>query len=273
MTTLAHEQLEILHTPRSVDAGRFPAVVLLHGICHGAWCWSETYAPFFAGLGHDVHAVSLRGHGASPGRERLHDAGLQDYADDLLGLLRELPEPAVVVGHSMGGAIVQLAARQAPELFAGAVLLAPMVPGGSTLGETLRTFGSPAATAALIRLLTGRRLSPRAANRLPFFDRRLDSAQAVRVARLLQQESRRAIADLRAFAPPAGTLGLPLLVIGSRADTIFGAASVRRTARHYGVEAVVLDEGCHDLMLDPTWETSARTIADWVARVVSGDVA
>jgi pimeloyl-ACP methyl ester carboxylesterase len=269
MSTVVTDQLEILRAPAAPGVPSLAPVVLLHGICHGAWCWSETYAPYFAGLGHDVYALSLRGHGASRGRERLHEAGLQDYADDLLGVLRELPEPGVVVGHSMGGAIVQLAARQAPELFAGAVLLAPMVPGGSTVGETLRTFRSPAAAAAFVRLLTGRRLSPRAANRLPFFDRRLDGAQAARVARLLQQESRRAIADLRAFAPPGGMLGLPLLVIGSRADTIFGAASLRRTAGHYGVEAVVLEEGCHDLMLDPTWETSARTIAEWIGREVA----
>jgi pimeloyl-ACP methyl ester carboxylesterase len=270
MSTVTSDQLEILHAPAALGARRLAPVVLLHGICHGAWCWSETYAPFFAGLGHDVHALSLRGHGASPGRERLHEAGLQDYADDLLGVLRELPEPAVVVGHSMGGAIVQLAARQVPELFAGAVLLAPMVPGGSTAAETVRTFRSPGASAALLRLLAGRRLSARATNRLPFFDGRLTPEQAALAASFLQCESRRALADLRAFAPPPGELGMPLLVLGSRADTIFGAASLERTARHYGVEAVLLDEGCHDLMLDPDWETGARVIAQWMARTVTG---
>ncbi|MFN2539871.1 MAG: alpha/beta hydrolase [Mycobacteriales bacterium] len=257
--------LEVLHTP-----GDGLPVVLLHGICHGAWCWADTYVPFFSSLGHDVHALSLRGHAGSPGLERLHEAGLDDYADDLLGVLPELPETAVVVGHSMGGAIVQLAARRAPQLFRGAVLLAPMVPGGSTPRETLRTFRSPAGTAALARLLAGRTLSARAANRLPFFDGRLSADRAARAAASLQAESRRAMADLRSFAPPAGDLGIPLLVVGSRADTIFGAASVTRTARHYGVEPVLLDEGCHDLMLDPSWETSARVIADWITREIEG---
>lgn len=58
---------------------------------------------------------------------------------------------------------------------------------------------------------------------------------------------------------------LPLLVLGSRQDYLFGASILQRTAAHYQTETVILEQGCHDLMLDPDWANSAGHIADWLA--------
>jgi alpha-beta hydrolase superfamily lysophospholipase len=48
-------------------------VLLVHGICVGAWVWEQHVMPYLADAGFEVHALSLRGHGASEGRERLND--------------------------------------------------------------------------------------------------------------------------------------------------------------------------------------------------------
>src|SRR5512141_2985715 len=49
-----------------------PAPLLfVHGAWHAAWCWDEHFLDFFAGQGFAVHALSLQGHGASEGGERL----------------------------------------------------------------------------------------------------------------------------------------------------------------------------------------------------------
>ena len=91
------------------------------GSGHGAWCW-EHWLDAAAAAGWAATAVSLRGHGGSPGR--LRTALLRQYADDVVATASALPRPAVLVGHSMGGLVVQqVLARYAAR---AAVLVAPV---------------------------------------------------------------------------------------------------------------------------------------------------
>lgn len=240
-----------------------PPLLFVHGICHGAWCWEENYTPFFGQHGFETHALDLRGHGGR-GRDGLDTATLEDYAADVIAAASALPRPPVVVGHSMGGAVTQIVLRNAPEAIAGAVLLASMPPSRATLFEMLRMQRSPRGGIALQKLVKGKQLSAAEVRRLPFFAGRISPAAAERYRSLLQAESQSAIAGLMKLALPGPAPGPPVLVLGSRQDRIFGAATVRRTAAHFGVEPVVLDTGCHDLMLDPGWEESARLILSWL---------
>ncbi|NTU85304.1 MAG: alpha/beta hydrolase [Chloroflexales bacterium] len=57
-------------------------LLLVHGAWHGAWCWEGAMADL-AARGFEVHAVSIRGHGASdraPGHRR---SSTRDYGRDL----------------------------------------------------------------------------------------------------------------------------------------------------------------------------------------------
>ena len=104
--------LEIHHTPPAPRAdgadGRARApLVFVHGAFAGAWCWEEYFVPYFTALGWPTVTFSLRGHGASEGAGLLDMASLSDYADDLRRVLATLDQPAVLVGHSMGGMVVQ----------------------------------------------------------------------------------------------------------------------------------------------------------------------
>jgi pimeloyl-ACP methyl ester carboxylesterase len=121
-------QLEILSSQPSSPSHPVP-VVFVHGAWHGAWCWTEHFLPYFAERGYEAHALSLRGHGGSPGRERLRWTSLAEYVADVASVLEGLPRAPVLVGHSMGGAVVQqfLETHTLP----GAVLLASVPPAGA----------------------------------------------------------------------------------------------------------------------------------------------
>ena len=240
-----------------------PPLLFVHGICHGAWCWEEHYTSFFSGHGFDTRALDLRGHGAR-GLAGLDEATLEDYAADVVAAASALPSPPIVVGHSMGGAVTQLVLRDRPDVLAGAVLLASMPPTRPTAREMLRIQRSFVGGLALQRLVKGKRLSVSEVRRLPFFGGRIGLVEAERYGTLLQAESQSAIRGLLKLALPRPVTEVPVLVLGSRQDRIFGAATVRRTAAHFGVEPVVLDAGCHDLMLDPSWEESALRILAWL---------
>jgi pimeloyl-ACP methyl ester carboxylesterase len=98
-------------------------LVLVHGFT-GA---KEDFADFLDRLAdHGWHVVApdLRGHGdsAKPEDESAYTFDL--FAADLLALLDAVGfERTVVLGHSMGGMVVQTAAVQAPERFEAVVLM------------------------------------------------------------------------------------------------------------------------------------------------------
>ena len=83
------------------------AVVFVHGAWHGEWCWSEQFLPYFAEHGYPAHAFDLRGHGQSDGATTLRRNRIADYVADLKSVVDGLGGSPVLIGHSMGGVVVQ----------------------------------------------------------------------------------------------------------------------------------------------------------------------
>lgn len=82
-------------------------LLFIHGMLHGAWCWNVHFLEYFAQHGFDAYAVNLRGHGDSEGRGTLRWTRIADYVDDVANAARQLPGPPVLIGHSMGGFVIQ----------------------------------------------------------------------------------------------------------------------------------------------------------------------
>ena len=99
-------------------------VVLVHGAANSARVWTY-WQRELAARGHPSYAIDLRGHGASDTIDLSHTS-MHDYADDVVSLMRELAEPPVLMGWSMGGLVAMLAAQK---LVARAIVgLAPSTP-------------------------------------------------------------------------------------------------------------------------------------------------
>src|SRR4051794_34369063 len=113
---------------RANGNGRKPPLLFVHGGYTDAWCWEPYFLPWFAELGYPAHALSLRGHGASGGRETLFVAGLDDYAADVERVAAKFAAAPVLIGHSMGAAVVERLLATRP--VRAAALLAPIPPAG-----------------------------------------------------------------------------------------------------------------------------------------------
>jgi pimeloyl-ACP methyl ester carboxylesterase len=120
--------------------GDGPPVVLLHGVTRRWQDWLSI-VPFLTPRW-QVHALDFRGHGASdrtPGGYRV-----ADYVPDVIDFLRdEIQEPAIVIGHSLGGNVAASVAAVASELVKGVVLEdPPLEMAGNRINETpfLETF-------------------------------------------------------------------------------------------------------------------------------------
>lgn len=196
-------------------------LLFVHGAWHGAWCWAEHFLEYFTAHGYTVHALSLRGHGASPGRNRLRWTSLADYVADVAQVASQLPKPPVVIGHSMGGAVVQkyLETYPAP----AAVLLASMPPAG-VLATTLRIARRHPLEFAKTNLLLSLYplIGTPALAREAFFLSSLPQDTLLTYFAQLQDESYRAFLDMMLFnLPKPKRVTTPVLVFGAANDTIF----------------------------------------------------
>jgi pimeloyl-ACP methyl ester carboxylesterase len=101
------------------------ALVFLH-----YWGGSRrTFAPVIANLSSRCTVVVYDQRGWGAARDLPGPYGINELADDVIDVVRELGIGRyVLVGHSMGGKVAQLAASRNPEGLAGVVLIAPAPP-------------------------------------------------------------------------------------------------------------------------------------------------
>ncbi|MEX2146696.1 MAG: alpha/beta fold hydrolase [Candidatus Rokuibacteriota bacterium] len=109
--------------------------VLVHGMSHGAWAWDALRARLEK-AGHHAVAVDLPGHG-----RRAHErarASIDTYAQAVADATMQAGmSRAIVVGHSMAGAVLPRVAELIEARVAHLVFLAAVVvPSGSTLMQT-----------------------------------------------------------------------------------------------------------------------------------------
>jgi len=210
---------------RTPGAGKPTPLIFVHGAWHGAWCWDEFFLPYFADHGYESHAFSLRGHGKSEQSRSLRTTRIDHYVEDLASVVDSLDTSPVVIGHSMGGLIVQryLEGRNLP----GAILVAPC-PVGGALGATIRVAARH--PAAFIKANVGLRLWPIVASpklaREAFFPKDMSEADSDRYWSRLQDESYMAYMDMVMFRTPRPRrVDTPILVVGGEADRLFSPAT------------------------------------------------
>ena len=107
-------------------------IVLVHGAFSGAWVW-EPVLPGLREAGHTVETFDLPGQGSD--QTPIEQVDLDAYARRTCEVLAA-GEPAVLVGHSMGGMVITQAAARTPEQVVQLVYLAAFLPGdGQSLLE------------------------------------------------------------------------------------------------------------------------------------------
>jgi pimeloyl-ACP methyl ester carboxylesterase len=237
-------------------------LLFVHGAWHGAWCW-ENFLPYFAEQGYEVHALSLRGHGNSQGRDGIRWYSTSNYVADVTQVVKSLSPSPILIGHSMGGYIVQkyLETHTAP----AGVLLAS-IPTVGIIGMLLRMLKRhPASTLrALASLNTWYFVSTPALAKDYFFSDDYPDDKFLQYYAHIQTESfRMALEAAILNLPRPKRVKTPLLVLSAENDRVFTVAEQRKTARAYETEAIIYPDMAHDMMLEPGWEVVADQILSW----------
>ncbi|KAB2004555.1 hypothetical protein ERO13_D11G195800v2 [Gossypium hirsutum] len=113
--------------------------VLIHGSCHGAWCWYKV-VNLLKTAGHQVTALDLGASGVDP--KRLEEVtSFSDYLQPLMDFFASLPDEqdrkVILVGHSYAGLCISLAMERFPKKISVAVFIAAYMPHHSSPPGTL----------------------------------------------------------------------------------------------------------------------------------------
>ena len=262
-------KLEII-SKYPVESRHTTPLLFIHGMLHGAWCWDVHFLDYFAQHGFAAHAVNLRGHGESEGRKGLRWTRIADFVEDVANAVRQLPGPPVLIGHSMGGFVVQkyLEDYDAP----GAVLLSSPPPVG-LWGTTLRiarrrpfVFARVNLRLSLLPVIATPELAREA-----FFSADLPDEPLLVYWKLMQDESYRAFLDMVALdLPKPAKVKTPLLVLGVARDNMLAPSQIEATARAYRTQSEIIPDVAHNSMLETRWQTVADRILVWLKQGVKG---
>jgi pimeloyl-ACP methyl ester carboxylesterase len=244
-----------------------PDIIFVHGAWHAAWCWEENFMPFFAEHGFTSHALSLRGHGGSFGRAFLASTRIKNYVDDLVSLINSLETSPIIVGHSMGGFIVQ---KYLESHKATAVVLLASLSHHGILGLNFRIFIH--CPFLYMRIHIKRSLSEVLVSKNPirdsFFSKSLDKTRRAKYFKLMSDESYAALWDMSIRDLPKRSFSkVPMLALGAEHDWIVRPNQIRKTAEIYDADFLIIPDISHEMMLDTNWRIVAEEILKWLTNI------
>jgi len=246
-------------------------IVFVHGAFCGGWAFDAFREPFEA-AGFETHAPNLPHHERGADLERLALTSLKDYSEAIISYIQALRAPPVLIGHSLGGLVAQLAAMHTQVV--GLVLLAPSAPWGvmpTTLDEHGNSFGL-----TLLGDYWRRPIPPdyRVA-RGTTLDR-LSREDARRAFARFVPESGRAIREAvqwwmdhsMASSAPVYRISAPILALAGGKDRVNPSSTVRRLAGRFPqgqAQFHEFPEMSHWLLGEEEWPDVAKLSLDWLA--------
>lgn len=228
-------------------------IVFVHGMAHGAWCWEEHFIPFFEKLGYNCVAFDLPGHEVQGSTRRI-SYSLGDYVKALHQVVSNLDTPPIIIGHSMGGMILQKFLQTGT--CKKAILLSSVPPSGVLMASLRVLLKFPSAIPYLfqLNLLGVFKKYPQLMFNTPDL--------CVRYSSNMCAES--FLAYLGLMRPVFHQCSAPILVVGGSEDGLITVQEFADTAKHYKAQLEIIEGGSHDLMLDDDFEKSAALIHQWI---------
>lgn len=258
-------KLDILTTP-SVKSEKKGTIVFCHGAWHDARCWQPTMMPYFAELGYDCIAPSYRNHGKSESVGSLKFRRISEYVADIQSVVNTIEGKIFLIGHSMGGLVVQKYLERYPNRIEKAVLLCSVPPHGVwriTLKNALRfpllflkvnLFWTLQPFISTLKLF-----------RMHFYTEGVSETELNELYVQTQDESFLAFLDMLFLnLPKVSKIKTPLLVLGGSADYIFPPIDVHKTDIAYGTTAFIYENEAHNLFLEKNWRLAADAMANFI---------
>ena len=245
-----------------------PPILLVHGMWHGAWCW-RWWQEYLAEQGWESHSISLPGHGGSPMQRPIRLCTLGYYLKFVRAAVDSLPQPPILFGHSMGGALAQWYLRDVGNLPA-AVLVAPwaLYRGyGASIKAFFRLDWRGNFLSYLVMRSEWARTPERAGKAL------LSPDSVISPQELYDQLGPESLVVVWQHALPwrvPATLTTPILWLGGERDALIPEYAARRAASIYPTATYVKVEGAaHNIMMEHNTREIAGQVDRWLKETLA----
>lgn len=249
-------------------------VLLIHGAFVGGWVF-ERLRSVLSRQGWKTHAPDLPFHGGEFAGQMPHPdlkrQGLREYRRFLVDEIARLPQPPVLIGHSLGGLLAQQLAAKG--LCRAAILLAPVAPWGVLPRTRMEIEG---ATGLLWKThdLWRKSLAPDFQIAAQYSMDRIPAAlQRDIFARMVPESGRVLFETLTwwldwhaASHVSTARVQVPLLIIAGSDDKVTPAPTCRAVARLYPGRAVYreIPEMSHFIFGEPREEEATALMVEWL---------
>jgi pimeloyl-ACP methyl ester carboxylesterase len=269
-------------------------LLFIHG-ANGNASYMVNYMNYFSDAGYDTYAVNLRGHHPSDREAALGRVTVQDYADDVKNVMKSLQiENAVLIGHSMGGLIAQMAAAQMQKISA-LIVIASAPPSGFCLlppayywllNEFTNSFPIPPMMrpsrlkryfslftvflTSLNGLIGNKLIRPNYPIVAELFLNNVANEEKKSVYSALVPESYTVAFQIaKGVSVDVDSIQCPKLVIVGKRDLMAFEALQKRLAEYLNADFIAYDRLSHLLMIEKGWEKPAMDIQSWLEKKVA----
>ena len=252
-------------------------IVFIHGLFLNNESWSE-WKPYFENRGYDVYTPSYPGHEGNPAslRNSIHPelvkTGFTDVLDSMIKFIDSLHEKPIVIGHSMGGLIVQKLV-EANKAVAGVII------DGAQPKNVMPPFVTIKTSWPALNIFKSNSHAFQGSMewyRKSFFNTASETEAYWYYEKFAVPESRKTVKE-SAFGSAAKVdfkkPHVPLLFISGEKDAFFPPRLIKKTLSMYKdknsiVRFKMFEGRSHFICGEKNWEEVADYIYDWLEKVV-----
>jgi pimeloyl-ACP methyl ester carboxylesterase len=253
---------EILKVKGMDGSSRIP-LLFVHGAWHGAWCW-KPLMDYLAKKGFTGYAFDLPGHGTRKS-ESVSGLGIMDYVYELesvigkLGLVRP-----ILIGHSMGGLILQKYLEQNEAL--ATVIIAPCPSMGGSFWLAIKYFFQQPIAATTVVLGSKTAIRNKKMCKRLFFDDITPDKLETHFDRLCLESSKAVRQMVIPFLKlkAARITSAPVAVAAAGKDYFFEFKRLQNWADEYGYDFLPFPEAAHNLVIEPEKFDFGKNIYKWL---------
>ena len=238
-------------------------ILFIHGLMQAAWVWDKYYMPYFQKQGFDVYSLDLTNHGNNQTNKSLKFLTIADYVTDVKEVLAEIGEDCILLGHSMGGMVVQkyLVNNKCHK----AILLAPVPPKG-----VINVVLTLAKRYPFRFLMSNLKMSL-----LPivgdfktcqniFFGYTIDKDVLEESYKKVQDDSFFTFLGIIFPFLKKAKYNVKTLVVGAADDNAIPSRTIEQTAKFHNGTHKVFEKMAHAMMLEKEWQKPADYIINWI---------